>query len=105
MMVAAIASGAGATGAQTLTIKPVALSAQKIAIAPLPLRLSNTPAPTLVGMPKTEIDGALGHSGFSGAAGFLCGRLPGPDNNGAATALGYDPQGRFVGAKLSFAFK
>jgi len=62
--------------------------------------------PVLVeGVAQTAVDHRFGAGGLVGSAGFLCGLHPGPDNNGAATAYGYDPQGRFVGAKLSIAFK
>jgi hypothetical protein len=40
----------------------------------------------------------------TGALGFLCGLQPGTARTGAASARGYDPSGRFLGAKLSFAF-
>lgn len=52
----------------------------------------------------TAVDGRLS-SRVTGSAGFLCGLQPGVDNTGAATAVGYDPHGRFVGAKLSLMFK
>ena len=37
------------------------------------------------------------------ALGFLCGLQPGQKPTGAAAARGYDPNGRFLGAKLSIA--
>ena len=37
--------------------------------------------------------------------GFLCGIQPGQKPTGAAAARGYDPNGRFLGAKLSIALK
>ena len=57
------------------------------------------------GVARTAIDRSLGKGGVTASAGFLCGRGAGPDNNGAATERGYDPEGRFVGAKLSISFK
>ncbi len=42
---------------------------------------------------------------LSGALGFICGLQPGAERSGAAAARGYDPNGRFLGAKLSLAFK
>ena len=57
------------------------------------------------GVARTSIDRSLAGGGVTASAGFLCGRHAGPDNNGAAMARGYDPEGRFVGAKLSFAFR
>ena len=37
--------------------------------------------------------------------GFLCGIQPGQKPTGAAAARGYDPNGRFIGYKLSVALK
>jgi hypothetical protein len=37
--------------------------------------------------------------------GFLCGLQPGQKPTGAAAARGYDPEGRFIGYKLSVALK
>ena len=37
--------------------------------------------------------------------GFLCGLQPGQKPTGAAAARGYDPNGRFIGYKLSVALK
>jgi hypothetical protein len=72
---------------------------------PLPLNFESDQAPLTPGVARTAVDHPFGKGGVVGSAGFLCGRGAGPDNNGAATAYGYDPEGRFVGAKLSFAFK
>jgi hypothetical protein len=41
----------------------------------------------------------------AGAVGFLCGREPGAGRTGAAAARGVDPSGRFLGARLSLAFR
>jgi hypothetical protein len=57
------------------------------------------------GVAKTAVDHRFASGGVTGSAGFLCGLQAGPDNNGAASALGYDPSGRFVGAKLSIDFR
>ncbi len=51
---------------------------------------------------KTAVDRKIG--GATASAGFLCGRMPGHADSGMAGAYGVDPHGRFVGAKLSFAF-
>ncbi|THD61385.1 hypothetical protein [Phenylobacterium sp.] len=56
---------------------------------------------------KTAVDHHFGPGDAGGAtasAGFLCGLQPGHGDNGGAAAYGIDPHGRFVGAKLSFAF-
>jgi hypothetical protein len=57
------------------------------------------------GIAKTSVDYASPSDGVSGSLGFLCGLKPGAERTGAAAARGYDPTGRFVGAKLSFAFR
>jgi hypothetical protein len=41
----------------------------------------------------------------TGSIGFLCGLQPGHTEAGGAAAYGEDPHGRFLGAKLSFAFR
>ncbi|WP_372785047.1 hypothetical protein [Phenylobacterium sp.] len=41
----------------------------------------------------------------TGSLGFLCGLQPGHNEAGGAAAYGADPHGRFLGAKLSFAFR
>ncbi|HEY2752272.1 hypothetical protein [Phenylobacterium sp.] len=41
----------------------------------------------------------------TGSLGFLCGLQPGHTESGGAAAYGSDPHGRFLGAKLSFAFR
>ncbi|HEY3950655.1 hypothetical protein [Phenylobacterium sp.] len=55
---------------------------------------------------KTSVDRHFGksESGLTASAGFLCGRQQGGGDTGGAAAYGVDPHGRFVGAKLSFAF-
>jgi hypothetical protein len=42
---------------------------------------------------------------ITGSVGFLCGLQPGHTEAGGAAAYGADPHGRFLGAKLSFAFR
>jgi hypothetical protein len=118
-LAAAIALG-GAAQAQTATtpIPPASMlhtnaMAQALRQAlgisgrasPLPVTFAGAAAPLTPGVAQTAVDHHFGAGGVTGSAGFLCGRGAGPDNNGAATAYGYDPEGRFVGAKLSIAFK
>jgi hypothetical protein len=71
----------------------------------LPYAQANAAALVGLDLPKTAIEHSFSRTGLTGSAGFLCGRHASPDNNGAATERGYDPQGRFVGAKLSLAFR
>ena len=56
------------------------------------------------GIAKTSVD-YTDRDGLTGSLGFLCGLKPGAERTGAAAARGYDPSGRYVGAKLSFAFR
>lgn len=57
------------------------------------------------GIARTAIDRRLSGEDLTGSLGFLCGIQPGADRRGAAAAHGVDPTGRFVGAKLSLAFR
>jgi hypothetical protein len=57
------------------------------------------------GIARTAVDRRLAGDDLTGYLGFLCGIQPGADRNGAAAARGVDPSGRFVGAKLSLAFR
>jgi hypothetical protein len=55
---------------------------------------------------KTAIDHRFaGKSDVSGSMGFLCGLQPGHNERGGEAAYGVDPHGRFLGAKLSIAFR
>ena len=56
-------------------------------------------------LPKRSIDRKLSSDRVTGSAGFLCGLQPNMDGSGSSKAAGYDPHGRFIGAKLSFAFR
>ena len=64
------------------------------------------PGPTRIpGIARTSVDRKLASDDVTGSLGFLCGLEPGSGKQGAAAARGYDPTGRFVGAKLKFAFR
>lgn len=54
------------------------------------------------GVAKTAVDRTSGD--LTGSLGFLCGLKSSADKTGAAS-YGYDQMGRFVGAKLSLAFR
>jgi hypothetical protein len=56
-------------------------------------------------LPSRSIDRRLGSNGPVASAGFLCGLQEGVSNRGSASAAGWDPHGRFLGAKLTFAFR
>ena len=57
------------------------------------------------GIARTAVDRRLSGEDLTGYLRFLCGIQPGAERNGAAAARGVDPSGRFVGAKLSLAFR
>ena len=57
------------------------------------------------GLARTSVEQQVTSGGGAASFGFLCGLQPAYYHAGAADARGYDPQGKFVGAKLSFAFK
>ena len=89
--------------------------AQESAKAPPTLALTAPKAPLVLTaermddlaaavMPRTSVERRLGSQAVTASAGFLCGLQPGQTDNGAAAAFGSDPHGRFVGAKLSWAF-
>ncbi len=115
---AAIAQSAGAT-ADLLTahLKPSAAGTQlqsRLGDRPLDLTRHNTtfgvsyanagPA-RIPGVARTSVDRKLASDDVTGSLGFLCGLEPGAGDKGLAAARGYDPSGRFVGAKLRFAFR
>lgn len=56
------------------------------------------------GIARTSVDRRFGRDDVTGSLGFLCGLQPRADKDLGA-AHGYDPNGRFLGAKLSFAFR
>ena len=124
VLIAALAGAADAS-AQTLTLAPY--SADTRTPSPLPVRAvaPSRPAPDLANpldglaptaRPANSLQSAVfattavdhrfsGRDGVTGSLGFLCGLQPGHTENGGAAAFGSDPHGRFLGAKLSFAFR
>jgi hypothetical protein len=56
------------------------------------------------GIARTALDRRFAPDDVTGSAGFLCGVPAGVEKSGGAAATGYDPEGRFLGAKLSYAF-
>ena len=100
VVLAAALAVAGAAGAEPLQAKAdpdlaAAVFARKAEAMPL----------RIPGVAKTSVDYRSTTDGVTGSLGFLCGLKPGAERTGAAAARGYDPTGRFVGAKLSFAFR
>jgi hypothetical protein len=112
----AVAANAGAASAQ-VAAKPADILAQAILAAP-PHPAANRSAfdlsrpqasryasPLPAGIARTSIDHRFEDDGAVGSVGYLCGLQPGEKMHGAAGASGYDPMGKFLGAKLSFAFR
>lgn len=58
------------------------------------------------GIARTSVDRRFAQDNdLTGSLGFLCGLQPGAERSGVAAARGHDPSGRFLGAKLSLAFR
>ena len=100
---------AGASQAQTLqsfTVQTRPLAQRSLDLASpraaLPLGYSRAPTPLPPGIARTSAE--HGTDGVTGSAGLLCGIQPSADTSGAAMARGYDPDGKFVGAKLAVRF-
>jgi hypothetical protein len=124
---AALSAVAGAAAARPLDMRLPNLAEASVPAAPLvaPGLQTARPAPDLADpldaqaptklqadtlstavFAKTALDHRFAErSDLSGSIGFLCGLQPGHGDSGAAAAYGVDPHGRFVGAKLSIAFK
>jgi len=68
----------------------------------LPVLYSRAPTPLPPGVARTSVEGKAGDALLG--AGLLCGLQPNADDSGAGRARGYDPDGKFVGAKLGFRF-
>jgi hypothetical protein len=103
-------SALGANGAWAETVRPVAtprlspIPAKPLDLtAPgLPVLYSRAPTPLPPGVARTSVEGKAGDAMLG--AGLLCGLKPNADESGAGRARGYDPDGKFVGAKLAFSF-
>lgn len=108
---------AGAADAQSLTPRATPAAALRLAAAPLSpaaaalartggeLGFASDDQGPILSPAPTAVDHGFAGARLVASAGFLCGLKSAPDNNGAASALGYDPHGRFVGARLSYAFR
>jgi hypothetical protein len=101
----AIAPCAGAARAGA----PEALRAAVFARAPVPpppdrpLAVHPSDAPLLrpAGVARTSLDAAFADHRGAASVGFLCGLDERAETSGGMGAFGADPQGRFVGAKLT----
>jgi hypothetical protein len=88
---------------------PTAAAAQTrpapdLAAAVFAPRHADAPAERIRGVAKTAVDRRYDRD-VTGSLGFLCGLQESADRKGGAAARGVDPTGRFVGAKLSIAFR
>jgi len=104
LVLAAALACAGAARAES--------SAPRLSLAPtksldlrtpgLPVLYSRAPTPLPPGVARTSVEGKAGDALLG--AGLLCGLKPNADDSGAGRARGYDPDGKFVGAKVAFSF-
>ena len=113
-VVASIAAGAARaqSAAEALMSAPLKATPRAVALdlagprgayAP---RYADAPTPRIPGVARTAVDHRFEAEGVVGSLGFLCGLEPGAERAaGAAATRGYDPSGRFVGAKLRMAFR
>jgi|GEM_PF-2965076 len=110
-----VALAAGSAKAQTATkalmAAPLKVTPKGVALDIAPPKAAISPryegAPVRIpGVAKTAVDHRFDDPGVVGSLGFLCGLEAGAERqSGAAAARGYDPSGRFVGAKLRVAFR
>jgi hypothetical protein len=114
----ALTTVAGGAHAQTVGLKPYAITAKAPAMSlardaamqssrpdlSVPVRYANAPAQLPRGIAKTSVESRIAGDGPVASAGVLCGLKPSADYSGMGTARGYDNDGRFVGAKLAFTF-
>jgi hypothetical protein len=102
---AALALCAGAVRAEPLRLNlapPKADAAALNAAVLAPDRTAHElPQP---GVAKTAIDRRFERDAATGSLGFLCGRPDSLDERARSQPLGSDPQGRFLGGRLAFAF-
>ncbi len=102
-------TGAGAAQAQQAspidpTAPPAAAAQLDLTRIRSPFALTDAQAAMLrAGIATTAVDHRFADR-LTGSLGFLCG-LHGETYQGAAAMRGSDPDGRFLGAKLSLAFR
>ncbi len=111
LALSALIAAAGAANAQTapqpaspesyVFAKPVDLA---LPAASLGITDAQAEALRRAGVTRTAIDHRFSHDGVTGSLGFLCG-LPADPAGGVSSVRGFDPQGRFLGAKISFPFR
>ena len=113
-----IAAGGGAHAQTIAGLKPYAVPAKAPAMSlmrengglmskadiAVPVLYANAPVQLPRGIARTSVEHRAAGNGPVASAGVLCGLKPSVDDSGAGTARGYDPEGKFVGAKLAFTF-
>ncbi len=99
---AAVALAAAATACRAEPAPPASAAALNAAVS---ARFADAGAGKAQGMARTSIDHRFEGNEASGALVFLCGRPDSLDDRAAGSALGSDPHGRFLGARLSLAFR
>ena len=111
-MKAALIALALTLGATTAHAEPATLAALNAAVRPpqaveikptLATPHAEAHAMKLAGIAKTSVERRADNA--TAALGFLCGIQDSAGRQGASAAFGSDPHGRFLGAKLSFAFR
>lgn len=70
---------------------------------PLAMTYAQAAAMRQAGVARTSLDHPFARGGLTGSVGFLCGLQPRLDESSGA-GYGFDPHGRFLGARLSRAF-
>lgn len=108
-VLAAIGLAGGVAHADPLNTGAVPrLSLEQVRIAPMmspvPLAYASRARPLPEGVARTSVEQRFARDQAVAQAGLLCGLMPHPDIGGAQAAYGNDPDGKFVGAKLSRAF-
>ena len=99
---------AGAAQAQTVKAPMISLAkpadkALDLAAPGLPVLYSRAPTPLPPGIARTSVERRVAGDGVL-SSGVLCGIQPSADTSGASRARGFDPDGKFVGAKMAFRF-
>ena len=104
-----IAALAGSAHAEGLNLTPAPQStAPKLNLSIARTSADPSYAKTLEmrrqGLATTSVDAKVGDGGATTSFGFLCGLYPGQNLGGIHEARGYDPMGKFMGAKLALPF-
>lgn len=99
---------AGSAHAEALDLRPAPQSAPRLNLSIARTSADPAYAKTVEmrrqGLAQTSLDARMGDKGATGSFGFLCGLYPGQNLGGVNEARGYDPKGKFMGAKLALPF-